>query len=210
MKSILDYSELIKEIPVNNQSTKIKKEVWERINYPKKQIIENSIFSTSTEVELSRMQVKNETNIRKKIIMILMWGYPTGGRGNNIEKLLKDFDKLEQIFSKYKNINLEKKEFMDIVSLFNSIKGLGISTWTKFLYFFDISVDSLKCEIFDLKILESLNKKQFSEINEKNWIQDVDNYFDYLILLNSISKKIIAEPDQVEIFLFYFNLYYKF
>lgn len=210
MNKINNYSKLIKELPVDEQSTTIKKEVWERINYKEKNKIEKLIFLTSPEVELSRIQVKNEKDIKKKIVMILMWGYPTGGRGNNIQNVLTKLNELEKIFSVYKNNNLTLDEFINLVDRFNKIPGLGISTWTKFLYFFDIAVNSRKCEIYDLKIVESLNKKQFIELKDKNWVQNFDNYIEYISLLHDISCKLKVRADQVEIFLFYFNLYYKF
>lgn len=210
MNKIINYAKLIKELPINEQSARIKKLVWERIVYKEKEEIEKLIFSNNTETELSRKQIKNEKDIKKKLIMILMWGYPTGGRGNNIQNVLSKLEKLVNIFSEYKNKNLVQEDFLKLVSLFKGIEGLGISTWTKFLYFFEISIESKQCEIFDLKIVESLNKKQFVELGTKNWIQDTNNYLEYINLLDEVSNKINVKPDQVELFLFYFNLYYKF
>lgn len=210
MKKISVYSKLIKELPVDEQSTTIKKEVWERINYKGKKEIENLIFLNSSEIEISRKQVKKENNLKKKIVMILMWGYPTGGRGNNIQNVLSKLNELVKIFSVYKDIDLTLDEFTNLIEMFNKITGLGISTWTKFLYFFDISINSRKCEIFDLKIVESLNKKQFIDLKDKIWIQNFDHYIEYINLLYDISCKLKVRADQVEIFLFYFNLYYKF
>ena len=89
MNKIINYAKLIKELPINEQSTRIKKVVWERIVYREKEEIEKLIFSNNTEIELSRKEIKNEKDIKKKLIMILMWGYPTGGRGNNIQNVLR-------------------------------------------------------------------------------------------------------------------------
>lgn len=210
MNKISNYYKLIKELPINEQSTRIKKNVWERIKYKDKDKIEESIFLDFSEIELSRFCVKKETDIRKKIVMVLMWGYPTGGRGNNIQNVLVNLDELVNIFTNYNKKNLNLKDFENLISSFSRISGLGISTWTKFLYFFEISVENIKCEIFDLKIVESLNKKQFVELKDKHWIQDFSNYMEYINLIDEISNKINVQPDQVELFLFYFNLYYKF
>ncbi|MCI7435485.1 MAG: hypothetical protein MSH22_02625 [Spirochaetia bacterium] len=210
MNKISNYYKLIKELPINEQSTRIKKNVWERIKYKDKDKIEESIFLDFSEIELSRFCVKKETDIRKKIVMVLMWGYPTGGRGNNIQNVLVNLDELVNIFTNYNKKNLNLKDFENLISSFSRISGLGISTWTKFLYFFEISVENKKCEIFDLKIVESLNKKQFVELKDKHWIQDFSNYMEYINLIDEISNKINVQPDQVELFLFYFNLYYKF
>ena len=40
MNKIINYAKLIKELPINEQSTRIKKVVWERIVYREKEEIE--------------------------------------------------------------------------------------------------------------------------------------------------------------------------
>ena len=210
MNKISKYAQLIKELPIDEQSVTIKKDVWKKIAYKGKDSIEALIFSNSSEIELSRLCIKNEIAIRKKIVMILMWGYPTGGRRNHIQNVLLNLDKLVNIFSDYNNKSLTLKEFENLVSTFNSITGLGISTWTKFLYFFEISVERCKCEIFDLKIVKSLKKRQFVELPDKDWVHNASNYLEYIHLIDEVSSKIKVRPDQIELFLFYFNLHYKF
>ena len=204
------YRELISLIPVDNQSSKIKKEVWKKFSYKNKDSIEDAIFGDFDEVELSRKDVLSETDTAKKIVKVLMWGYPTGGRGNHIKNILTEIETLRDLLSNEENKDLSKDQAYDLIKKFNDISGLGASTWSKLLYFFGFSIDSKKCQIYDLKIVDSLNKKQFIDLGTKKWKQVIDDYYQYIELLNALSARMHVFPDQVELFLFSFNYYYKF
>lgn len=210
MSRISEYKDLISNLPVEQQSSTIKKEIWKRIEYEGKSEIERKIFGNKDFIEISRNDIFAETNIRKKIIMILMWGYPTGGRGNNIQNLLMNINNIIDILKSINKKNLIEAEAREIINKLNSIIGLGMSTWTKFLYFFDVSIGSNKCQIFDLKIVASLNKKQFDEFEQKTWKQDIAFYLEYNKMLNEIAKTLEVSPDRIELFLFLFNLGFMF
>ena len=210
MPSIKKYKNLIKLVPVYKQSTRIRREVWARFSYSDKERIENRIFGDKAEVEISREDLIKENDPAKKIVMTLMWGYPTGGRGSNIENILKQLDNLSKLLSGVNKKNLKKEESNILIKKFQGIPGLGISTWSKLLYFFMVQIESMKCQIYDLKIVESLNKKQFSELGAQIWRQDVDHYYQYVELVNNLAKCMCVCPEQVELFLFYFNHSYKF
>lgn len=208
MGSIKEYRDLISLIPVKKQSTIVKKEVWTRFSSIEQ--IKDSIFGSNDSVEISREDVLSESDTAKRIVMALMWGYPTGGRGNNIEKTLSKMDDLTQLLSSINEKDLTKAQARKELAKFSKINGLGASTWSKFLYFFNVSIDSRKCQIYDLKIVDSLNKKQFSEIGSQEWKQNKKQYYQYIELLDNLATDMRVLPEQVELFLFYFNLYYKF
>lgn len=210
MSSISEYKDLISNLPVEQQSSTIKKEIWKRIEYKRKAEIERDIFGNEDSIEISRKDIFAETDITKKIIMILMWGYPTGGRGNNIQNLLKKINDIIDILKSINKKNLTMSEARENIKTLNRITGLGMSTWTKFLYFFDVSIDSNKCQIFDLKIVASLKKKQFDEFEQKIWKQDITFYLEYNKMLNEIAKTLEVSPDRIELFLFLFNLGFMF
>ncbi len=207
--SILCYKQLIQSLPVMNQSAHIKKESWARISYKEKTNIEKIIFSKN-DIEISRQDIFDESKTDFKIIKTLLWGYPTGGRNDNIKRALESFILLQKLLSKAENKNLSLSEANSLLNELSNIKGLGPSTWSKLLYFFNISICNQKCQIFDLKIVDSLNKKQFCEFEEYNWKQDKQNYFKYISLLSDLANKLKASPDQIENFLFIYNLNYKF
>ncbi len=208
METLKNYSDLIKLIPVFNQSAVIKKDVWDRISYDVE--IRNSIFGADEKIEISRADVHAEINSAKKIVMILMWGYPTGGRGSNIQKIINKGDKLSTILRSIDGKNLTRDEANAVISEFSTIQGLGISTWSKLLHFFNVSIESNRCQIFDLKVVDSLNKKQFIELGTHEWKQDINHYYRYIDLVNVLAAGMEVLPEQVELFMFYYNLYYKF
>ena len=209
MESIRVYRDLINRIPVNNQSAMIKKDVWERFSYNEE--IKKAIFGRAERVEISREDIHSEGNIEKRIIMTLMWGYPMGGHGRNIEYVIEKIDELKKILSSVNGQDLPKDKASEIIAEISKFRGLGISTWSKLLYFFNASVESKNCQIYDLKIVDSLNKKQFSELGiQQQWKQNIVQYYQYIELLDSLAKSMGVLPEQVEVFLFYYNLYYKF
>lgn len=211
MESIREYSNLIKHIPVYNQSAIIKKDTWERFsNTHWYDGIKTAIFDDKDSVEISRADIFSESDTGKKLLKLLLWGYPTGGRGNNIEYILVKAEELIPILSSVSGKNLTKTESNEVIEKFGSIRGLGISTWSKILYFFNVSIESRKCQIYDLKIVDSLNKKQFEELGTKKWKQDINHYYQYIELVDNLAKDLCVLPEQVELFLFYYNLYYKF
>ena len=210
MPSIYLYQNLIKEIPVLKQSAKIKSDVWSKIPYNDKEEIEDDIFGSTPIVEITREDIFKENNTKKKIIMILMWGYPTGGRGSNISNVLTQLAKLEKTLGTIKDKNLTVNNFQNCVQQFNGVSGLGISTWSKFLYFFNVKIDSKSCLIYDHKIVKSLNRKQFNELGLKIWKQNADEYLEYINLIESLANGKNFDPAQMELFLFYFNYSYKF
>ena len=212
MESIKEYCDLIKQIPVYKQSAQIKKTTWERFSNTRwySEELEHLIFGDQETVEISRADIFAENDARTKVLKILMWGYPTGGRGNNIDDILNKAEELIQILLPVNGKNLTKAETNKLIEKFAGIHGLGVSTWSKMLYFFRVSVDSKKCQIFDLKIVDSLNKKQFCELGTEEWKQDIMHYYQYIDLVDNLAKIMCVLPEQVELFLFYYNLYYKF
>ena len=210
---LLELENLIKAIPVRKQASIVNKKSWEK--KLKGQAANKELFKEIYKGEITREDILKENNPKKKIMMTLMWGYPTGGRGNNISNILKKIEKLSTILSK--DAELTEERFNQLLKKFreNEIKGLGPSTWSKLLYFFNYSIEGNKCLIYDQKIVSSLNRKQFSELanDEKKYKKNKNDYLIYLRKIKEWAEKIDAKdsdlPDKIEVFLFYFNLYYK-
>jgi len=211
MISLTEYRDLINNIPVKNQSTRIKFDIWNRIFNGNHNELLKEIFKSSKEIEISRREIFDEKIVINKVVKTLMWGYPTGGRGNNLINLMNSLEKIVELLSNLGNYNLNEDEYKNLVQEFNNIIGLGPSTWTKFLYFFCCSIDGCKCQILDLQIINSLKRKQFFEIADNQiFNQSIEDYLSYIRLLNKISKDLKSSPENIELFLFYFNNGYKF
>lgn len=209
MSDIKTYKRLIREIPIEKQAMHAQKGVWEkRLDKSTFQIVK-SLFDKE-EIIITRSDILEEKACRNKIAMILVWGYPNGGRGNHIRNILGEINKLCKELSKVEGKNLNKDEAQKLIDSLNNIEGMGPSTWSKLLHFFRVSVDSNSCQIFDAKIEKSLNMGIFKEFEKKKWSQNnTTDFFDYIKFLSKISKDLNVKPEQVENFLFYYNLYFK-
>lgn len=209
MPSIVEYSGLIKSIPVYNQSAKINKKVWNEL-LCNEEDIKIELLGGENDFELSREEVLSEDDKEKRIVMALMWGYPTGGRGKNIKDTLTEIDKLKQLLSEAQDLDLTKEQADNLIEQIDSIHGLGMSTWSKLLYFFNVSIESRRCQIYDLKIVDSLNRQQFCELETQEWKHSRNHYYQYIELVDDLAMRMCVSPEQVELFLFYFNHDYKF
>lgn len=200
-----DFKDLINELPFKNQSFDIKKANWKSEN--QKEIIER-IFGENQIITLNRFDLFNSSsNIHEFVIKTLMWGYPTKGRGRNIDILLKEenFNKLIETLNLYieTDVTLDRLE-----SDIKRIDGLGLSAMTKFLHFLNTKIDNNTAVILDLQIIDAINLGRFEEFNFLNGIRynnAIKKYGEFLYLINDLSKQLMVKPDQIEMFLFIFG-----
>jgi len=210
MKSIYTYSDLIKNIPVRKQSSYTKKDSWNRIIDEHFQAILTTMFGSNDKIEISRQDVFNENDVYKKIVKTFIWGYPTVGRGNNIQNVINSEDRIVGIMSSINGKKITKNEYFALVTKLKKITGLGISTWTKMLYFFDVKIENSTCQIFDNQIFESLNKEQLIEFMGNKYLRhNYETYLNYIDDLAVIAKEMMTKAENIEVFLFYFNNRYK-
>lgn len=87
---------------------------------------------------------------------------------------------------------------------------------SKILYFFEVEIDNNPCLIFDTQILLSLQKNNIDEFKNVDWEQadeKEEKYFEYLRIVNTISKEKLKnskiEPEAIELFLFHYNMHFK-
>ena len=249
MSSIKKYEEIIKSIPVKKHSVIVRKENWIKNDSLHTRLTKEGQFQNNNDdllntlktifknaqngqIEISREDIFKEKNLEKnlekklekKLIMVLLWGYPTGGRGNNIANILNE---RKQFIKKLKNTLKDKKnsitqddykklKFKDENTKKLKFKGLGLSTMSKILYFFEVKIDNNPCLIFDTQILLSLQKNNIDEFKNVDWEQadeKEEKYFEYLRIVNTISKEKLKKskikPEAIELFLFHYNMHFK-
>jgi hypothetical protein len=201
---IIDFENFIREIPFRNQSFDIKKSIWKCENQI--ELIEQ-IFDEKNQITLNRFDLINSSwNIEEFIIKTLMWGYPTKGRGKNIDNLLKE----ENFKTLSKKLETYRESEITIETLKEDLKipGLGLSTLTKFTHFLNTKINGFKTVILDNQIIEAINTERFEELNSLKGIKyenAVRKYVDYIKLIDKLSKQTRSEPDQIEMFLFTFG-----
>lgn len=206
---ITDYEELIRQLPYENQAFDVKRENWKDV--AQSEII-SEIFRDQKSVTISRFELFHSTwDIKSFVIKLLMWGYPTKGRGKNIENLLLP-ENFELLISKL-SLAIEKKNIsiQEVKELINGIKGIRLSTLSKILYFSRLNVESFPALILDQRVLNALNgdsKFQDSGIEKFkniNYTNAINSYVDYLAFINDLAIQMKVLPDQIEIFLFMFG-----
>ncbi len=223
---ISNYKRLIQVIPYMEQAFEVKRSQW--TNLVSEDIL-NQIFGENVEpnrvsmtdpknpstklidqtVVISRFELFHKyQNLELFIVKVLMWGYPTKGRGKNIKNLLKESN-LTLLKNAFKKFETEESiTISDIGELLKlKIEGLGLSTLTKFLYFLRLRIGTYRALILDLRVISALNSgkyrdpgiEQFKPLKYENALL---HFSDYLIFINELAKDLQAKPDQVEMFLF--------
>ena len=149
-ESLLSYTELIKQLPYKRMCyDKTRMTTWNSFKEDKVfGPFFHNVFNTRETVKFSREElftIVNTTEFSNAIFSIVLWGYPRGyTMGMNMKKLFqKLIDNLPILKDEiWVNRNFTRDEFNNC---FNKIifedTGIGVSTLTKFLYFFKIKIE---------------------------------------------------------------------
>jgi len=202
---LIEFQKFIQNIPYQNQAFDIKKDNWK---IESQQGFIDEIFNGNATITINRNDLINASwNTKEFVIKTLMWGYPTKGRGRNIENMLEpeNFERLVKTLENYKENEISIKQLTKDIK---SISGLGLSTITKFTHFLNTTIDGNKAVILDIQIIEAINTGRFDDFNHLKGITYENapkRYPEYLKTINNLSELINAEPDQIEMFLFTFG-----
>lgn len=203
---IKSFENFIRTFPYEYQATNISKKNWKRFFNANSLIKE--IFGGSETITITRKELYSINNdIPLFIVKVLMWGYATGGRGNNVLTLLSEptFSKLTNKLQNYRNENLTIE---DIIYDIKGIYGLAISTMTKFTHFMNTSINGHKAIILDQQIMNTIELNRFEDLISLKGIKpsnSLQKYSAYIKVIDDLSKDLNAHPDQVEMFLFFFG-----
>ena len=213
-ESLLSYTELIKQLPYKRMCyDKTRMTTWDSFKEDKVfGPFFHNVFNTRETVKFSREElftIVNTTEFSNAIFSIVLWGYPRGyTMGMNMKKLFqKLIDNLPILKDEiWVNRNFTRDEFNNC---FNKIifedTGIGVSTLTKFLYFFKIKIEGYRCLILDSRIISVIKDCNFSELRSLNIYKDAELYIEYVKKGDEISKTNDYEIDQLEMFLFMFG-----
>lgn len=207
---ITDFADLIRNLPVDNQAFDIKYDIWKSVDSP---LIEH-IFKGNKIITISRYDLFQSTeNIEEQIIKILMWGFPSKGRGKHIDNFLssKEFIDFMQELRTVENTN--KIGLTEIKRLLR-FKGLKLSSLSKILYFRKVKINSIFSLILDQKVINALNSGKFKDndiekFKNLKYENALENYINYLEFMQTLANEMKTNPDNVEMFLFEFGLNLK-
>lgn len=205
------YKELIKYMPVDSHAFTTKKNTWEKFTEENKPLLDifSQIFGEAQEREISRAELfefAKEPDLKKLIIATILWGYPAGMRGNHFHHISKNLNALEKcLVEARKSINDWDTHYEKV----QSIKGIGLSTYTKLLYFCGAKVQGMPCVILDQRIIDSAKKGAIVGLEELKRIAPHNaskHYPKYLEIINTAANKYDASHGNVEMFIFLFGL----
>lgn len=205
---IKDFMQYIRVIPFQYQSFDIKREYWNNI-VPKHTL--NLIFGSEDEnavTTISRNDLFNHRGDTESfLIKVLMWGYPTKGRGKHIEDFLNEKTTFSDYVKRFETFT--NKEYFNEESLEKllSTKGLKLSTVSKFLYFKKVRMYGHPTLILDQKVINALTSNRFSDrflsrFQGLKYENAMEYYPTYISLLSELADKYHVQPDQIELFLF--------
>lgn len=206
MPTIAQHIDEIRNLDVGNHTIRdIKKKNWDWLNFPEKDALYGAIFVNDV-INLSRAEVKAETDIKTKIMKVLMWGYkmPNGGlQRQYADSIVKNLSVLESVFAEIKDRNLNAEEIKAAFNKLGTVKGLGasgISTNSKLLYFFNVSFEGKKCLVLDRVVAEKLNL--FDDFTGIEWKPIPECYSNYLSRMDELARENNVSAEQLELFLF--------
>ncbi|MGJ4789519.1 hypothetical protein [Leptospira koniambonensis] len=198
------YRTLIQNLPYLDQSFIPHKSRWVKILYQSKLLYNLDEFAF--EKGYSREDLLNMPVSKEKVIKMLMWGYPIGGRGRNISNLLSSTDRIVEILSVVYGQECDRQNIFYIIKELDSLNGMGRSTWSKLLYFNRTTFEGIPLLILDQKIERAVHKQIINDVKFPSFenATDVNSYLEYLQSSSILARKLKVVPDSLELFFFMF------
>ena len=205
------FKTLISNLPAKQQCFTTKRTTWlkaeNEISWLTK--LNDKLFDSNPTLTISRLDIFETKDPREVILKTIYWGYTSGMRGNHFVNILKNIDTVENALSNLRaKLNPTSTDFHELTLTFKNVAGLGLSTYSKLLYFFKISFNDKPCLILDQRLINVFASKTYSNFQELYNIR-YDNaekkYLDFLRVTNQIAIDINTESENVELFLFMFG-----
>jgi hypothetical protein len=206
MKTLNEYKDLILAMPVKEQAFTTNRTTWEKKIDSK---ILDEIFKGKSELKISRENVLTNCPLNIFIYYVIMWGYPRGMRGQaNDAEIFKNINLISEIINKPKRNSLKEEDWESIRKSLSGIKGLGISTISKLLYFRTFKFGDFNALILDdrlLRVFQHGEFKEFEKLKNLKRTNAMSNYLYYLEIMHETAKEIGVSPENLEMFLFTFG-----
>lgn len=207
--SIQNYADLIKMLPVADQAFTVKASNW------KKRLSGNhytELFKGEKSICISRQDIHNTKDSELLILKTILWGYPKGMRGSNFENIYKQLDKLTEILAVSNTATLKIDDVAVMQNELIKIKGLGLSTYSKLLYFSDFRFGNIPALILDERLIRVFKNRIFKEFEPLSQIS-LHNagrmYKTYLQVMFEVSQLLNVNGENIEQFLFIFGNHLK-
>ena len=210
------YKTLISNLPVRQQSFKTKRTTWLKAEKEVTWLtdLNNRLFNNHETLEISRQDIFDTGSTRELILKTIYWGYTGGMRGNHFVNILKHIQTLELTLNNLKaKESLNTTDFNDLAKTLKPISGLGLSTYSKLLYFLDAKFNNNPCLILDQRLIDVFNSKFYEDylaLGEINGYNKETQYLPFLDMTNKTAHAMHTKGENIEQFLFLFGNNLKF
>lgn len=208
------FQALIQAMPLKEQSFTIKRSSWAKYMDENTLVcvILATLFNEAETLQISRgdlFEIAKGNDMATFIVATILWGYPRGMRGNHFQTIMDEIESLTKMLLEAKQgISNWSKHYQHV----EAIRGLGLSTYSKFLYFLEAHIEGNKALILDMRISKTLKNSTFDElraINDISYTNAVRNYPRYLKHMTELSKEFDVDSGKLEMFIFEFGLNLK-
>lgn len=206
---MINYIHLIQSLPVSDQAFTIKASNWQKAL---SDFHFQEIFNGAENICLSRKDLHDTNNVELFILKTILWGYPKGMRGKNFENIYKSLSTLSRILNVHDRAFLKTDDLYELQNKLQKIEGLGLSTYSKLLYFRDFKFNGLPALILDERLIRVFKNNVFEEFESLAKISQYNSvkmYNDYLQIMDALSEELNASGEQTEQFLFIFGNHLK-
>jgi hypothetical protein len=205
---------LIGQMPVLHQAFRSKRATW--APFEQHGAISGALtalfdrFGKNNVVFLSRADLFDlalSDDLSPFVLGTIIWGYPRGMRGNHFRDLLEHFDDILGLLEAAR-----KENITDWAAHFRKtrpIRGIGLSTYTKFLHFLRVQVLGSAALILDDRLIQVARRHVFADLIPLSSISAHSarqRYPEYLSLMHRLAQSLNVNPHALEMFLFEFGL----
>ena len=210
-----EFRDLIQNTPVSHQAFTSKRSTWasclrsnDRVGNALRQI-----FDTKETVTLSRCDLRalgQKTDLAEFVMATLIWGYPSGMRGNHVSNMASHITPLTDLLEEARTRAVA--QWNEHFTKVTPIVGIGLSTYTKFLNFLSVKIGAYTSLILDERIVQVARRRIFHELVPLAGLTDhgkSGDYPGYLECMHRIAGDMAVSAESIEFFLFEFGLNLK-
>lgn len=167
MMQLSEFSGLIENMPVSLQAFTSKRATWSSClnSDDRAGNALRLIFGTKEEVTLSRSDLRSlagKTDLAEFVMATLIWGYPSGMRGNHVRNMAMHITPLTDLLAEARTGPVARWD--EHYAKVAPITGLGLSTYTKLLAFLSVRIGTYKSLILDDRIVRVARGQIFEEL----------------------------------------------
>lgn len=190
--------------PVLKQEIKTKKAVWTKYKHPFFLKLIDELFGASETLKITREDIFATEDIPQKIFKTILWGYPKGMRGKNFAFFLEKSLDVISFFSELSQGQNNSISIFELQNLLAEKNGLGLTTLSKLLYFFEVKIGNEACLILDKRVLLALNKDRIRKLYSFKSAPSKTPafYLNYISQTNALATNMKVKADNIEYYMF--------